>query len=156
MSDKSLRHHRWFVRCAAGLSVALGGAGVTGVWATQSEPGLYRLKGWNGGGVYQRRADDLDINGEIGHPLSVSPPTANCRPGGSFTGTETRIVSGELPPGLAFGYGGHFRRIGGIPRDRGHWIVELAVDRFECNGVGYVGFQQVLRFHITGTGRVIQ
>lgn len=155
MSNRSQRRQRRFFRCAVGLAFALGSAGVTGAWAAQSQPGLYRLKGWGGASQYQGTTDERDVNGEVGHTVYVHTPTGDCRPGGNWNG-EHQILSGTLPPGLSFGVGSRTHSIGGIPEERGHWIVRLAFTNIDCNGQTYRGFEQVIRFHITGSGRVVQ
>ncbi len=54
-------------------------------------PGLYSLHGWQG------TQADVDINGEVGHPLYAGAPGANCVPSGHWSGGE-RIRSGTLLP----------------------------------------------------------
>jgi hypothetical protein len=56
-----------------------------------------------------------------------------------------------LPPGLSFSSAYY---ITGIPTERGHWIVTVELYDLSANGRTYNGFQQQLRFHITGSGRV--
>ncbi|HEX8925291.1 MAG TPA: hypothetical protein VF786_05835 [Terriglobales bacterium] len=110
-------------------------------------PGLYSLSGWQGVRY------DVDINGEVGHQLYVSNPTARCEPSRHWSG-DAQIVSGALPSGLSMDYS--TMRISGIPTERGHWIVKMKLSNVQCGGSYYEGFTQELRFHITGTGRVIQ
>ena len=116
------------------------------------EPGLY-------GGITQWNGGIGDINGEVGQRLYVNGPTArcvNCK--NCQTGTWTAnhmVVSGTLPPGLSFE--STSANIVGIPRERGHWIVQVKLYNITCNSLNYdgsSGFTQELRFHITGTGRV--
>lgn len=109
-------------------------------------PGLHNLNGW-----YSTRAD-ADVNGEVGHPLTVGGPTANCVPGRNWS-EDNRVASGALPPGLALGSGGD---VSGIPTERGHWIVEMQLYNVQCGGSSYQGFTQTLRFHITGSGKVVE
>ena len=113
------------------------------------------LKGWNYTAIYGQSttASGIDINGEVGHPVTVNGLTANCEPGGSWS-ANTEIISGEFPPGISKGSGGS--KISGIPTQRGHWIVEMRASDLECNGEYFKGFTQQLRFHISGSGRVIQ
>lgn len=125
-------------------------------------PGLYDLRGWNSycdewscDYVYNGRASDKDINGEVGHPMTVDGVRANCVPGGDWY-TSPYAASGSLPPGLSLGYNGSASRIGGIPTQRGHWIVTMNSGTITCDGLTYKGFEQVLRFHITGSGVVVQ
>ena len=97
-----------------------------------------------------------DINGEVGHPLSLHGPTAHCPPSGDWK-AYGEVISGSLPPGIKFNNdtGGDWS-ISGIPKERGHWIVTMKVSNLQCNGESYLGFTQQLRFHITGTGKVIE
>lgn len=111
----------------------------------REEPGLYNLTGWNGW--------TADINGEVGHPLSVGAPTARCAPTGNWTTSGAYIASGTLPPGLEMAKTPPY--ISGIPRERGHWIVKAKIDTVYCNGATYKGIDQELRFHITGSGKVV-
>ena len=121
-----------------------------------------------------------DVNGEVGHPISVYGPRGggDCRGGwNAFTG----LHSGRLPPGLSVDDSGD---ITGIPTERGHWIVTMRISNIQCNGHRYLlsGVPDVvvtqdgywgnveeckengnnfcslstIRFHITGSGRVIQ
>jgi hypothetical protein len=109
-------------------------------------PGLYSLNGW-----YGTRAD-VDINGEVGHPLDIGYPRANCVPSGNWSGGN-RVDSGTLPPGMSMGeHGG----ISGLPSERGHWIVKMEMYNVQCGGSSYEGFTQTLRFHITGSGKVVE
>ena len=121
------------------------------------------IKGWNYTDVYfdgisghEGTVSGIDIDGEVGHPVTVGSPTANCQPGGNWT-LDIDIASGVLPPGLALSSkSGEYGVIKGIPTKRGHWIVEMHAYDFTCEGNSYMGFKQQLRFHIKGTGRVIQ
>ena len=119
------------------------------------EPGLYHngyIERWNGG--------NSEVNGEVGHRLYVSYPTAKCiNTIGGDSGNwyaKNEIVSGQLPPGIAFN--SNDWGISGIPTERGHWIVQLRLYNVKCNELYYKDseFTQELRFHITGSGRVIQ
>lgn len=111
---------------------------------TERSPGMYNLTGWNGW--------TADINGEVGHRLYVPGPKALCHPSRNWTG-DTRIVTGRLPPGMSFIAGDN---IEGVPTERGHWIVTLEMSNVTCQGNTYRGITQELRFHITGSGRVVQ
>ena len=108
-------------------------------------PGMYRLNGWN-----SSRAG-IDIDGEVGHPFTVSGPTARCVGSQNWLGNQ-RINSGKLPPGMTMGESGD---IAGIPTERGHFIVEVEEFNVQCGGSSYEGFTQQLRFHITGSGKVV-
>src|ERR1700722_1282229 len=60
------------------------------------KPGLYDQDGWRG-----TRAD-VDIDGEVGHPLSVLQPQSDCEDGNGNAGNWDAyfsISSGALPPG---------------------------------------------------------
>jgi hypothetical protein len=122
----------------------------------ERSPGLYELSGWNGESTYWNGETNVaagtDINGEVGHPLSVYYPTASCLPSREWTAGGVKFVSGTLPPGLQFGE--HWG-ISGIPTERGHWIVKLRMYDIKCEGGSY-SMEQELRFHITGTGKVIR
>lgn len=115
--------------------------------ATPERPGLYgSISSWNGG--------TDDINGEVGHRLFVSGPRASCRPSGSWTANHS-IIGGQLPPGLSVGQGFD---IEGIPTEPGHWIVRVKLQNIQCEGMYFdecCAFEQELRFHITGSGKVI-
>lgn len=108
---------------------------------------------------HEGTAKDIDINGEVGHPLSVSGPDYRCSgypvSRSVFATGSGEVISGELPPGLALNANGD-HKITGIPTQRGHWIVTMRASGIECDGQSYAGFTQQLRFHITGTGKVIE
>lgn len=134
-------------------------------WCSLAIPAYARLsgtEGWERKTVYFEeyeglggKAEDIDIDGEVGHPLSVYGPTANCSTG-SWT-VNISVASGTLPPGLAVSKeSSTFGWIMGIPTERGHWIVTMDVSDNACGGESYEGFTQQLRFHITGTGKVIE
>ena len=118
----------------------------------------YADRGWDGYGVsydgiagHEGVVNDADIEGEVGHPLSVVAPSDYCP---SLTGSlQVEIISGTLPPGLSFDDNW---QITGVPTERGHWIVKIKVTDIQCDGKHYNGFTQELRFHISGTGKVIQ
>lgn len=181
MVEKSRFDRRTFPERAMGSALALTAAMAASacagprVWTDPGPPqgGLSRVIGWGGAivtwdtgppytmarpnslvrpGSSFLEAEARDINGEVGHPMSVSQPTAACLPGGAWSGAPV-VVSGELPRGLYLADGGEIR---GIPEGRGHWIVTLSMTNITCLGVSYGGFRQQLRFHITGTGRVMQ
>lgn len=138
-----------------------------------------------------------DVNGEVGHPLSVTGPRVRTTFTRIKTGevvhfnecnqwtwaaSDVGIASGELPPGLTMQNDGD---ISGIPTERGHWIVTMKFSNPICNDNGHrytvSGAPDVLvqnqgwknpdecvengdlycslttiRFHITGSGHVIQ
>ena len=101
---------------------------------------------------YAATVEGIDINGEVGHPVLVGYPTADCKPGGHWSSNQ-EVASGTLPPGLVLNGDGS---ITGIPTERGHWIVMMNESNIQCNGESYYDFAQQLRFHITGTGKVIE
>lgn len=120
-------------------------------------PGLYGLTGWNGQVAYKTGdswiASAIDVNGQVGYPLTVYPPTAECIPKTSVKwSASSELVSGKFPPGIGFKQGEH--TITGIPTERGHWITTMKVWDVNCNGNFYLGFTQEIRFHITGSGVV--
>jgi hypothetical protein len=110
----------------------------------ERSPGMYNLTGWNSWGA--------DVNGEVGHRLYVAGPTALCHPSRNWT-ADSRVASGQLPPGMTLNKSDN---IEGVPTERGHWIVTLELDNVTCQGSSYKGITQELRFHITGSGRVVQ
>lgn len=114
-------------------------------------PGLYNLKGWNGGLVSNGKGQDVDIDGTVGHPITVGGPTASTVPSGTGWSLSNRIISGSLPPGLNIQDND---TITGIPTERGHWIVSIEIFNVKFNGSSYQGYTQQLRFHITGSGKV--
>jgi hypothetical protein len=93
-----------------------------------------------------------DVNGEVGHRMYVGGPRGKCLPSRSWSSSQ-RIVSGSLPPGLSMD---GTAAISGVPTERGHWIVNLELSNITCEGKTYRDYSQELRFHVTGTGRVIQ
>jgi hypothetical protein len=118
------------------------------------KPGLYNLHGWANKPyhAYNNQADDADIDGKVGYPLTVSYPTARAVPGGNWT-SNVQTVSGTLPPGLSID-NSSYHQITGIPTERGHWIVNMKVYNLKVGDTSYGDFQQTLRFHITGSGQV--
>jgi len=120
----------------------------------KEKPGMYNLRGWQGQSTYfdgnTNVATGVDIDGEVGHPLSVSTPTARCAPTGNWNFGTISYVSGSLPPGITLE---RLAAISGIPTERGHWIVKLRMNSISCEG-GTYSLEQELRFHITGSGRV--
>ena len=97
-------------------------------------------------------AAGTDIDGEVGHRLSVSGPTLHCPPSGDWA-AHNEVISGSLPSGLKLN---DDWTISGIPTERGHWVVTMKVSNIMCSGQPYSGYTQELRFHISGTGKVIQ
>ncbi len=125
---------------------------------------LTNVRGWNASSFYPYGAEghegtaaDIDVNGEVGHPLYVSGPTGSCLPSHNWT-LSIEAATGALPPGLEIVQvgGSDYGAIKGIPTKRGHWIVTMHAYDFTCEEKGYMGFTQQVRFHITGTGEVIQ
>lgn len=118
------------------------------------KPELRNLTGWAGKPYhsYNNKAEDADIDGEVGHPLSVSHPRMKCVGGDGWSG-ESKVVSGTLPPGLTLHSSDD---IDGIPTERGHWVVRLREYNLTCGGNDFGDFEQELRFHISGSGKVIQ
>jgi len=79
----------------------------------------------------------------------------DCQPNGNWNVT-INVVSGRLPPGLSINTQAGPEIIG-IPEERGHWIVRLSVGDVYCNKKNYPAFdsEHEVRFHISGTGKVI-
>jgi hypothetical protein len=98
-----------------------------------------------------------DVDGEVGHRLSLGYPTLLCLPARQWSGSA-RVVSGQLPPGIHLNPG--TLEVSGIPLERGHWIVRLHLYDIGCSGNTYQLKDYLspveVRFHISGTGRVIQ
>lgn len=131
-------------------------------WGRDSSPGLYDLTGWNGAYADTGMPDSaggtgvsIDVDGQVGYPLYVRGPQASCRPGPHWS-AQSYVETGTLPPGIAMNYQGEPGTLGGIPTERGHWIVRMRISNIQCNGYNYRGFNQEVRFHITGSGQVIQ
>ena len=145
-----MSYKKWFV--------AIGTVVLCLVAACGYAQGPTNVTGWEGKTVFyigdgsEGTVEGIDINGEVGYPLSVFQPQAHCESGG--WNAQMEIVSGTLPPGLSFDNNNW--RISGIPTERGHWIMRIKVKDIECNGVYCMGYTQELRFHITGTGKVIE
>ena len=130
------------VAALSGCATKMGGAA-----QDVREAGMYSFTGWNNG------TWGMDVNGEVGHPVFVQGPTADCHPSGQWQ-MNSRVAQGTLPPGLTLGAAPS--NITGIPTERGHWIVQMETYNVECQGGSYKGFQQELRFHITGSGQVVK
>lgn len=142
-----------------------GGAGVTdqdptdragyGRGSTRDPGTAYNQRGWNGAEYisHNQTYAAQDLNGEVGHPLSVYGPYGECGNGSAYS-RSMYVQSGTLPPGLHLDSSSG--TISGIPTERGHWIVTL-VNTPACGGsVAFATKTQQLRFHITGSGQVIQ
>lgn len=105
-----------------------------------------------------------DFNLEVGHPFMELGAFGICMPGGTSSNSRnsinwsanTRIISGSLPPGLKVTNKHGYGSIEGIPTERGHWIITQEIYNISCAGKFYGDEQRVLRFHITGSGKVIQ
>ena len=146
---------------------------------------LVLIRGWSykqayydGVSGHEGTAEGIDINGEVGYPINpngdVSGPCATSHGGNSpcYVGSplsaedpairdqwlyDFEVVSGKLPPGVSILTDrNQYGRISGVPTERGHWIVTMKVKNIKFEGKYYDGFTQELRFHITGTGKVIE
>jgi hypothetical protein len=116
----------------------------------------WEIGGWGPG--YQSKNAAIDIDGEVGRELKVDGLHAICKTDAEFKVPWTAsfdIVSGTLPPGLTLN---NDSTISGIPRERGHWVVIMKVSNIHnvCGHADTPGFTQELRFHITGSGKVIK
>ena len=103
------------------------------------------------------RGPGIDISGEVGYRLKVSGPRGDCRPAPGQWSANYEIVSGTLPPGLSVDDSD--LSITGIPTERGNWIVTIRITNIVCDGqpVNDVPYDtEEIRFHIAGTGKVIQ
>jgi len=113
--------------------------------------------GWGPGNQCKQAA--IDIDGEVGHPLTVRGPHASCKTDEEYSHSWNlypEVISGTLPPGLAIN---RDSSIGGIPTERGHWIVTMKASNIHdvCGvPVSSPSFTQQLRFHITGSGKVVE
>lgn len=129
-----------------------------GFAAPSGYAGISNLRGWDYREVdYYTNPEKWtalgsDIDGEVGHPLTVQGPGADCPPSGHWSANGS-VISGTLPPGLTLDDGW---TISGIPKERGHWIVTMELSGITCNDAFYNSVTQQLRFHITGTGKVIE
>ncbi len=145
-------------------SIILSSCALPETYNNQSSPGFTNIKGWNNQPAYFNGADgvpgtasDIDIDGQIGYPLTVWNPTANCIGANGQSAAWTlspSVTSGALPPGLVMGDSPY--QITGIPTARGHWIVTLTSGDMACDGKSYMNFTQNLRFHIKGSGEVVE
>jgi hypothetical protein len=106
-----------------------------------------------GPGLYGITFDGGEINGEVGHPLTLASARATCLPDHDWT-TDSRIISGTLPPGLSLN--SNNSGISGIPTERGHWVVTQQIYNSECSGRSYQDHERQIIFHITGSGKVVQ
>ena len=82
--------------------------------------GLNNLHGWKDTPIYgnSTTASGVDIDGEVGHPIYVYGPTANCTPSGNWT-LNVKVSSGALPPGVFLSTkSGKYGHIEGIPVKR--------------------------------------
>ena len=146
---------------------------------------LVLIRGWgykkvfyDGVTGHEGTAEGVDMDGEVGHPMDpygemtapcasshgedvpscyVGRPLSDYDPSSDQWAYDVEIASGSLPPGLSIvkdrdAYGD----ISGIPTERGHWIVILKVKNIQWKGKYYADFSQQLRFHISGTGKVIE
>jgi len=118
--------------------------------------GLYNITGWNYAHCYFPgkkigSCTGVDIDAKVGYQSHVASLRANCEPGGKWTKSTPKIISGSLPPGLSFV---RWSDIKGIPEKRGHWIVKIKIQNLYCGGISYYGIEQELRFHVTGSGKV--
>ena len=128
-------------------------------WATDFED----VHGWMGGNVTEENSGvsmpGVDIDGKVGYSLTAYGPRAVCKDDNGQDATWTlspTIESGTLPPGVAIGSPDSGFSISGIPTQRGHYIVTISFGSQHCNGTPEPAFVQQLRFHITGSGEVVQ
>jgi hypothetical protein len=120
---------------------------------------MHCVSGW--GGPFETGSAGFDVNGEVGHPLNVEGLKSLYIT--DHTGSpvkwsaEWAVVEGSFPPGIHFN---NDSSIGGIPTERGHWIVTLRAYNLRMDicaaGPNPPSFTQQLRFHITGSGKVIE
>lgn len=143
------------LRTAPILSVlAIVALGATGCETAPADPyykkGFYGVSQWWPG----------DINGEVGHRMYVDGPRLRCvgRDGGGFVSVTANasVETGAFPPGLE--WSSDTWGIEGIPTERGHWIVKVRLYNVQCNGFRFdpVDYVRELRFHITGSGEVVE
>lgn len=126
--------------------ISLSLTGCISTYVPPAEPGFY--------GVTSRWGYNDDIEGKVGYQLAVSGPRARCEPDRNWS-ANLSITTGVLPPGLSMDSSG---AITGIPTQRGNWIVTMHMGPVTCGGSTYndAAFDQQLRFHIGGTGEVVQ
>jgi len=119
------------------------------------------VKGWNDSSpttMTDASVSSIDVDGEVGHLFSIQGMTAACMPSHNWWWSSMNITSGTLPPGMKMDDKGV---ISGIPTERGHWIVDIGVSGIACADAGplpgyWQNFRQEIRFHIKGTGKVIE
>jgi len=129
---------------------------------TRNETGVVYLQGWakaenslSGGVNVDFNTDpaycqSADINGEVGMAFGICSPRMTTYPAGADWNASTSLVSGKLPPGLRL----DGLNIQGIPTEPGHWVIKLEVNNIRVLGKSIKPFQQELRIHITGSGKV--
>lgn len=116
--------------------------------AHAQQVGVY--SGWNG----STSRSEVDVEGKVGYGLNVLGPALKCGNGLGYH-TETEILTGSLPPGMIKYFGSNsLGRVGGTPTERGHYITTLQIKIYCGSNISY--YTQVVRFHITGSGQVIQ
>lgn len=111
------------------------------------KPGWYGVSSWWNNG-------QSDIDGKIGYPLYVSNPKGRYVPAETGWSAKINVVSGTFPPGIILNDAPW--TISGTPTEqaRGHWKVKLKLSNIKCGESYYADFEQELRFHITGSGKV--
>ena len=147
-----MRHGVVLIVLGALLCLALPLAYADGPIYDETGNPLFYVFGW--GGQWNYTSAGVDIDGEVGHPLTVEGLQHNSRACSTPWTADFEVAEGTLPPGLKLNTDSS---ISGIPTERGHWIVTMKAFNIEnaCGRPSTPGFTQQLRFHITGTGKVI-
>ena len=122
---------------------------------------MHCVSGWGGLGTVESGSAGFDANGEVGHPLNVKGLSSlylTDHSGNAIKwSAEWEVTEGSFPPGIHFN---NDSSIGGIPTERGHWIVTLRAYNLQmaacAEGPNPPSFKQQIRFHISGTGKVIE
>jgi hypothetical protein len=136
-----MRGYRTVLATAVVSASALIGCATDGATDEPSPAGLY-----GGGPYYEPRYGARTAY--VGLPFE-SAPLADCRPG-DWSMDRARIVTGALPPGLAFG-GANGNRIVGIPTRAGDWYLTVEFSNVQCEGSTYGPYTQTLNIKTEGS-----
>lgn len=128
-----------------------------------AQPEMLTVQGWGKGWMSESTGDyslgegpGIDVDGQVGYRLFVKGPRVKCDQHWHF---NYKIISGTLPPGLTIVEGPC--DIEGIPTERGNWVVKIQIFNVTCGtqpiDLAHIDYDiQEIRFHIAGSGKVIQ